>query len=105
MLLLALFFVLVKLTATVLQVALVRESHRELPQTVLFRAAYVAGKVTPSLATACVSVAAFLKREWVLGGILGLLAVGISFFALHVVRLRRQGKFFGLLDATPKRNG
>lgn len=104
-LLLGLIFVALKLAATALQIVMMRGDYRQMPTTAFFQAVYIAGKVTPSLAAACVCVWAILRRDWFSSWFFGLLAIGISFLAVYVVRLRKQGKFFGLLDAASKRNG
>lgn len=104
-LLLGLMFVALKLAATALQIVMMRGDYRHTPKTPFFRAVYMAGKVTPSLAAACVCVSAILRRDWFSSWFFGLLAIGITSLALYVVRLRKQGRFFGLLDAASKRNG
>ena len=104
MLLLGLIFVGLKLLATVIQLALLRGDYRHMPTTIFYRVVYMAGKITPSLAAACFCVASILRKAWVDSWIFGTLALGAFFLAWNVVRLRKLGRFFGLLDLVSKRH-
>jgi hypothetical protein len=95
----ALVFVAAKVIATVVQLAMSRGEYRELPQTSLFRAVYWTGKLTPALAAACFCAAEILLhdagRAWADAG----LSIVALLLAVYVVRLRKQGRFFGGLEA------
>ena len=97
MVLLGLVFVALKLLAFTLQVALSKGEYRHLPRTTFFRGVYVTGKVTPALAAAALCGAALLRHDRANTWLFALLALGLTFLAVYVVRLRKQGKFFGLL--------
>jgi hypothetical protein len=97
--LLAAFVLLgVKFAVTVVQIAMMRGKYKVLPKGVWFRVVYVTGKVTPSLAAVCLFVSAMLEHNrrdsWFYGCLAGFAAA----LAICVVRLRKKGKFFGLLD-------
>jgi hypothetical protein len=97
-LLAGLIFVGLKLMATVVQVLLARGDYRRYPDTALFRRIYIAGKVTPALAAASLCVSAIFEHNPERSWIYGLLAVSSSLLAVFVVRLRKEGRFFGVLD-------
>jgi hypothetical protein len=87
-----------KLIATVFQILLAKGDYRRYPDTVLFRTAYIVGKVTPALAAASFCVSATLRHDWQHSWTDGLFAVFVACLAAFVVRLRKQGRFFGALD-------
>ena len=103
MIFLAWFFVAAKLIATAFQAVLLRHDYRERPDTLLFRVMYVAGKVTPSLAAASLGIASALDGNWRDAWVYGAFAVGTAVFALVMVRLRQQGKFYGIAHLFSKR--
>lgn len=97
-LLAALVLAFLKVASAVIQFSLMRGDYRTTPKTGFFRAVYFTGKVTPSLALACVCVTAILQHNGARSWLYGALAVLVALLALFVVQLRRQGRFFGLLD-------
>ena len=97
-LLAALIFVGLKLVAFVMQIVLSRGDNRNLPQIGLFRVVFAAGKLTPVLSIACFLIAALLLHDRANSWFLGLWLVFVGLLALYVVRLRRRGKFFGVID-------
>ena len=106
LLVLGVFFAALKLFATALQTMLLPGGNtRRLPRTALFRATYLAGKSTPALAAGCVGIAGVLWHNTFMTWFFGLLAGTLALFALYVVRLRKQGRFFGLLEGMSKRDG
>lgn len=102
-LLAGLILIALKLVSTVVQVALMRGDYRNAPTTAFFRAVYVTGKVTPFLAVACVCVAAVLQHHRAGGWFYGAFAVFIAALAMIVVQLRKQGRFFGVLDLVKRK--
>jgi hypothetical protein len=101
----ALVFAVLKLISTVIQVVLMRGNFRNVPTTRLFKTVYVAGKVTPVLALACAFISAVLLHDGAQSWLFGCLSLFVALLAIYVVRLRRQGRFFGVLDLlSSKRN-
>jgi hypothetical protein len=101
----ALVFAVLKLISTVIQIVLMRGNYRIVPATRLFKTVYLAGKVTPALALACAFVSAMLLHDGVRSWLFGCLGLFVALLAIYVVRLRRQGRFFGVLDLlSSKRN-
>lgn len=96
-------FVAAKLIATAFQAVLLRHDYRNRPDTVLFRVMYVAGKVTPSLAAASLAIAYALDGDRSSALKYGALAIGVAILAFVVVRLRQQGKFYGVAHLISKR--
>ncbi len=103
MTLVAWVFVGLKLIAAAIQAVILRHDYSERPDTVLFRIVYAVGKVTPSLFASSLCVASALDGDWATAREYGLLALGFAVLALTVVRLRQQGKFFGLAHLISKR--
>lgn len=95
--------IVLKLVAAVVQIALARGNYRTYPDTSFFRVVYIIGKVTPAMAALFLFVFAVLghdrKHSWEYGGA----AIFAALLAAWVVRLRKQGRFFGVLDAVSHR--
>jgi hypothetical protein len=87
-----------KLIATILQILFAKGDYRRLPDTVVFRTVYIVGKVTPALAAASFCALAMMRHDREHSWVYGILAVFAALLAVFVVRLRRQGRFFGGLD-------
>jgi hypothetical protein len=101
----AFVFVVLKLISTVTQIVLMRGNYRDVPATRLFKTVYVAGKITPVLAMICTFISALLLHDGVRSRLFGGLSLFVALLAIYVVRLRRQGRFFGVLDLlSSKRN-
>lgn len=97
-------FVGVKLLAFVAQMRMMRGEYRVMPEGMLFRAVYVAGKVSPVLVAGCYAVSAWMAGQ-VAGAVgLGVVTVAVALLSFSVVRLRQQGRFFGLADVVKGRN-
>jgi hypothetical protein len=96
-------FIVLKLAAMVTHVSLSRGDYRSQPDTVLFRVAYIAGKVTPGLAAACFCMSALLEHDQKHTWEYGAAALFAAFLAVLVVQLRKRGRFFGVLDLMSKR--
>ncbi len=88
----------VKLAAAIAQVAMMRGRYRAMPKGAWFRAVYMAGKVTPALAAVCAFVSAMLLHSRSNSWFFGCFAGFVTALAVCVVRLRKQGKFFGVLE-------
>jgi hypothetical protein len=99
----ALLLLAVKLIATAMQLAMAHGEYRVLPTTALFRAVYWTGKITPAFAAGCASVSAILLHDRGRGFGLGCLSLAALFLAFYVVRLRKQGRFFGGIEAFSRR--
>jgi Ca2+/Na+ antiporter len=95
---LTLVFLVLKLLAATIQIAMMRGNYRDAPKTSFYQLVYVTGKVTPFLAAASAFVSALLLHDSRLSWFFGCFAIFVAVLALYVVRLRRQRKFFGLLD-------
>jgi predicted anti-sigma-YlaC factor YlaD len=102
-LLAALILIALKLISAVVQTALMRGDYRNTPKTAFFRTVYITGKVAPFLALACVAIPAILNHDRAAGWLYGVLAVFIALLAAYVVRLRKRGRFFGLLDVVTRK--
>ena len=102
-LLAALIFLALKALAAIAQTAMMRGDYRRPPSTRFFGAVYFTGKATPALASACAFVSAVLHHDRAYAWFLGLFTIIIAFLAIHVVRLRERGRFFGVLDAVSKK--
>ena len=100
---LAWMFVLLKVASTIVQLRLFGGDYRRKPQGTLFRTVYLIGKATPSLVSAAFCVESAARYDWLRTWAFGLLAILIAIVAAYVVRLRQQGRFFGLLDLISKR--
>jgi hypothetical protein len=87
-----------KLLATVAQFAWMRGNYRKVPQSIAFRVIYVTGKVTPALAVTCGFVYSVLRHDVAHGWFYGCFALFAAWSAWYVVRLRKQGRFYGLAD-------
>ena len=96
-------FIALKLVATVIHIALARGNYRSQPDTALFRVAYFAGKVTPAMAAGCLCMSALLGHDRKHSLEYGAVAIFAAFLAAFVVRLRKRGRFFGVLDALTTR--
>jgi len=99
----ALLFVAVKIIATLVQLAMARGEHREPPKTPLFRAIYWTGKLTPALAAACFCAAEILLHDAGRAWADGSLSAVALLLAIYVVRLRKQGRFFGVIELFSRR--
>jgi len=99
----ALVFVAVKILATIVQLAMARGQYREPPKTPLFRAVYWTGKLTPAVAAACLCAAEILLHDKGRAWADGSLSAGALLLAIYVVRLRKQGRFFGALELFSRR--
>lgn len=88
----------VKVASAVIQARLMRGDYRNTPDTILFRTIYLTGKITPTLASFCGFVSAYLLHDrlhaWFFGGF----TVFGALLALYVVALRKQGRFFGVAN-------
>jgi xanthine/uracil permease len=94
----ALILISLKLISTIVQITLMRGDYRNSPNSLFFRTVYFTGKITPFLAVACTCLTAILLHNRAGIWFYGVFAVFIGLLALYVVRLRRQGRFFGALD-------
>ena len=92
-----------KLAAMVAQLWLARGDLRATPAGRGFKTVYWAGKITPALACFSLALGAWLAREVGQAWQFGLLGAAAAALALHVVRLRKAGRFFGLADAVSSR--
>jgi len=95
--------IVLKLVATVIHVSLSRGDYRSQPDTALFRVAYFAGKVTPAMAAGCLCMSALLGHDQKHSWEYGTAAIFAALFAALIVRLRKGGRFFGVLDMLSKR--
>jgi hypothetical protein len=102
-LLVALTFVLLKLIATVIQVVMLRGDYRNMPKTFFYRSVYITGKVTPAFGATFAFIAAILQHNRAYSWFFGSYAIFVAFLAIYAVRLRKQGRFFGVLDMFSKR--
>jgi hypothetical protein len=102
-LLVAITFVLLKLIATVIQVMMLRGDYRHMPKTLFYRSVYITGKVTPAFAAGFAFLAALLQHNRAYSWFFGSFAIFATFLAIYVIRLRKQGRFFGILDLFSKR--
>jgi hypothetical protein len=93
-----LVFLALKLLAAAIQIAMMGGNYRDAPKTSFYLLVYLTGKVTPFLAVACAFVSALLLHDSLLSWLFGCYAIFVALLALYVVRLRRQRRFFGLLD-------
>jgi hypothetical protein len=93
-----LVLVVLKLLAAAIQIAMMRGNYRDPPKTSFYRLVFVTGKVTPFLAAACAFVSALLLHDSRHSWLYGCFAIFAAALALYVVRLRRQRRFFGVLD-------
>jgi hypothetical protein len=102
-LLIALIFVLLKLIATLIQVVMLRGDYRHLPKTLFCRSVYITGKATPAFAAGFAFIAALLQHNRPYSWFFGSFAIFATFLATYVVHLRKQGRFFGVLDLFSKK--
>ena len=94
----ALVFAALKMIVAAMQIAMMKGNYKDAPQTLLFRIVYAAGKITPVLMVLCAFVSAVLQHQRGMSWFYGGFAVFVAVLAWFVVRLRKQGKFFGVLD-------
>lgn len=99
----ALVFVLLKLIATLIQMVMLRGNYRHMPKTLFYRSVYITGKATPAFAATFAFIAALLQHNHAYSWFFGFFAIFAAFLAIYVVRLRKQGSFFGVLDLFSKR--
>ena len=99
----ALILIALKLSAAAIQIWIQRNDFRRAHTSTLFRVAYVTGKSAPALAAACACAAAILAGKRTESYLYGGLAIASALLAVYVVHLRKQGRFYGALDAFLRR--
>lgn len=102
-LLASLLLLLLKVISTGLQTKMMRGDYRNSPNTVFFQMVYVTGKITPFLAATSAFICAMLEHDRAYSWFFGVFAAFIALLALYVVRLRKQGRFYGVLDLISKK--